>query len=522
MCYIGNETGLFVGSVPASTLVFDPAKVALLVGWIYLCMYCIVRIQYSSLLSERYKPIFNALSLVAGPLVLLVLIATKTTVKLHKGNGGIKDVFMNTFQKVDVGSRLISGDSIRLMNSFGKSLVEVCGYKGSGKKSTRGVLDLTETIILDAIRQGASDILIDPKSDSVYVVRYRIDGFLRTVSSIDSEIGMAIVNIIKVLSGMDIAERRRAQDGAFTASTGKGTISLRVASAGVLGGEKLSIRVLDQSTGLLSLEDIGLPTETCDEVNSVLIQSSGAVLLCGPTGSGKTTTLYAMLGTIDFNARNVITIEDPIEYMLADASQIEVNVRAGVTFANGLRNMLRQDPDVICVGEIRDGETAAMAMQASETGHLVLATIHSSSNMEALVRLMDFGVRPLLLASALSVIVSQRLVRQLCENCKKPSHLTAEQLADFQDKGIKPTSVMEAVGCNMCGHTGYRGRTGIFDVLRLTDEVKTNLINNEWTMGDLKKLGDEKGRSNLRKAGMKKVAAGLTTLQEVDRVTSRI
>jgi general secretion pathway protein E len=280
--------------------------------------------------------------------------------------------------------------------------------------------------------------------------------------------------------------------------------------------------VLNQTAGMLKLDEIGLSKRSYNIIANIVQQPSGMVLVCGPTGSGKSTSLYAMLNTVDFYERNVITIEDPIEYVLTAVSQIEVNPKADITFANTLRSILRQDPDVICVGEIRDGETAKMALQASQTGHLVLATLHSSSNMGTLVRLLDLGVKPLLLASSLSVVISQRLVRRLCDDCKRPAELSDEQIAGFERKGVDSSGIMEPRGCKNCRGTGFYGRTAIVDILTLDDDVKANLINNQLKPGDLKKAGDEKGRSTLRKEGLKKVLAGLTTFDEVKRVTSNL
>ncbi len=301
-----------------------------------------------------------------------------------------------------------------------------------------------------------------------------------------------------------------------------GSVYFRVASAGVMGGEKLSIRVLNQSAGMLALDEVGLSPQSFKLISQIVHQPSGMVIICGPTGSGKSTSLYAMLNTIDFYTRNVITIEDPIEYVLTAVSQIEVNPKADITFANTLRSILRQDPDVICVGEIRDGETAGMALQASQTGHLVLATLHASSNMATLVRLMDLGIKPLLLASALSVIVSQRLVRKLCDNCKKPTELSDERIKYLRSKGMDCSRMMEPGGCKQCRGTGFYGRTAIVDIMILDDDVRASLINNQLTPGDLKKKGDEKGRSTLIKEGLRKVMAGITTLDEVKRVTSNL
>jgi general secretion pathway protein E len=289
-----------------------------------------------------------------------------------------------------------------------------------------------------------------------------------------------------------------------------------------MGGEKLSIRVLNQSTGILKLEDIGVARKNFEILSKAMKQSAGMIIICGPTGSGKTTTLYGLLGTIDFSARNVVTVEDPVEYVLPHTSQIEVNPKADITFANALRSILRQDPDVIVAGEVRDAETAAMAFQASQTGHLVLATLHSSSNLATLVRLMDLGIKPLLLSSALSLIVSQRLVRKLCDNCKRPADLSTEQIEEFKRRGVNIKEVKTADGCKKCGGTGYYGRTAIMDVTILDEKIKTILADDRLSPGDLKKKGDERGRTALRREGMKKVLSGLTTLEEVKRVSTEL
>jgi type II secretory ATPase GspE/PulE/Tfp pilus assembly ATPase PilB-like protein len=317
---------------------------------------------------------------------------------------------------------------------------------------------------------------------------------------------------------MDIAERRRPQDGAFLAKTGDGTVSFRVASAGAVNGEKLSIRVLNQNAGTFTLESIGLTEKQRAIIENIIAKPTGMVLMCGPTGSGKTTTLYAMLNTIDLFTRNVITVEDPIEYVLPNASQIEVNPKADITFAKSLRSILRQDPDVICVGEIRDEETAAIALRASQTGHLVLGTIHSDSNASALVRLLDLNVSPLLLSSGLDILISQRLVRRLCNKCKVPAELSQNQIHDLRKKGVNYKNFFQAGVCDQCHETGYRGRIAVFDILVLTDELKTDIANNKLSVTQLKKEGDKKGKSNLRKQGLKLVVSGVTSLEELKRV----
>ncbi|MBW8016823.1 MAG: type II/IV secretion system protein [Planctomycetes bacterium] len=506
----------------ASVLHFDPIRIVLLIAWIYYCMYCIQRIEYGPLVADRFKPAANAFGLIIAPFILFVLFVRDIVKRVQAGEIEYADIPRIIFNlKLLKTQRKASGRRfIQLLDSAGK---EFFGTEDSKTADAdRHILNAFEDIILDALQERATDILMDPKTDGFHSVRYRVDGFLKTVQEIEAENSVPIVNSIKALSKMDISEKRRPQDGAFMARVTDGKVSFRVASSGVLGGEKISIRILDQSTGILKLKDIGLSKSKYQLVANAIKQPSGMIIVCGPTGSGKTTSLYAMLSTMDFYSRNVITVEDPIEHVLPEASQIEVNVKADITFATALRSILRQDPDVITVGEIRDNETAAMALQASQTGHLVLATLHSSSNLSALVRLMDLDVKPLLLASALSMVISQRLVRKLCDKCKEPAKLSEGQIERFKSKGIDPSVIMQPGKCKRCGHTGYRGRLAITDVLVINDKIKALLTESNVSIGELKKQGDKKGKSTLRDDGLAKVYAGLTTLDEIRRVTSNL
>jgi len=506
----------------ASDLHFSPIRAILLVAWIYYCMHCIQRIEYGPLVTDRFKPVANAFGLIIAPFILFVLFVRDIVKRIQAGEIDYSDIPKIIFnRKILKPRRKPSGRRfIQLLDSAGKDF-----FAGDDSKNTdadRETLNAFEDLILDALEDRATDILMDPKTDGFHSVRYRVDGFLKTVQEIETEKSVPIVNSIKALSKMDISEKRRPQDGAFVARVANGKVSFRVASSGVLGGEKLSIRVLDQSSGVLKLKDIGLAKLKYQAVANAIKQPSGMIIVCGPTGSGKTTTLYAMLSTMDFYSRNVITVEDPIEHVLPEASQIEVNVKADITFASALRSILRQDPDVITVGEIRDNETASMALQASQTGHLVLATLHSSSNLSALVRLMDLGVKPLLLASALSMIVSQRLVRKLCDKCKEPAQLSQGQIERFKSRGVDPTVIMQAGKCNKCNQTGYLGRMAITDVLIVNEKIKSLLTEANISIGELKKFGDKKGKTTLIDDGLAKVFAGLTTLDEVRRVTSNL
>lgn len=511
-----------------SILSFGPIKLFVLVGWFYLCLYCVQRVEYSTLVTERYKALVSVLSLVIGPFIFFVLSVADMTTKLQDGDIHFDDIlsylFGNAFvSRKNLATRKVRDENyIELLDSSGRNFFVEAGGKDVESLTDQKTLEFTHHILLEGIKQRASDILIDPKSSGIYTVRYRVDGYLRIVDEVETDRAKAMVNSIKAIAGMDIAERRRALDGAFMARISAGDVYFRVASAGVLGGEKLSLRVLNQAQGMLKLDQIGLSEEGHRLIKEAIDQPQGMVLVCGPTGSGKTTTLYGMLGEVDFYTRNVVTVEDPIEYVLPHASQMEVNPKANITFANSMRSILRQDPDIIVVGEIRDSETAKMAVQAAHTGHLVLATLHSSSNLATLARLIDLEIKPLVLASALHVIISQRLVRRLCDHCKQPAQPDAEQIASLERYGFDPGTVMQPVGCKKCNNTGFMGRVAIVDVLHVDDNLKATLTGEGVSLAQLKQDGDNRGRSHLRREGLAKVAAGITTIDEVKRVTTHL
>jgi len=504
-------------------LPFNPIKLFCLVIWVYLCLFFVQRTQFSPLVPKKYKPIAYIVTLLTGPILLLILLIVDTAKKASRSNISISEIIKENIQQAISNIRYrgsksrVNKSAIRLLDSSGRSIDDIYGHGDKERKDSR-ILALTEKVISDALERGASDILIDPKDDATYTIRLRIDGVLRTVEKLRADTCKAIVNSIKAVSSMDISEKRRPQDGAFIAKKAGTTASFRVASAGVLNGEKLSIRVLNQNAGTFTLADIGLTKKHHSMIKNAINKPSGMVLICGPTGSGKTTTMYSMLNEIDRFTHNVITVEDPIEATLPEASQIEINPKADITFATTLRSVLRQDPDVICVGEIRDEETAEIALRASQTGHLVLATIHCDSNATALVRLLDLGVSPLLLSSGLSLLSSQRLLRRLCEHCKKPAQLSEDLIHKFQSKGIEYTNIFEATGCKHCEGTGYSGRTAVCDLLVITDRLKADIANSKISIAELRTEGHKKDKSNMRKEGLKKVASGITSLEEVKRV----
>jgi type II secretory ATPase GspE/PulE/Tfp pilus assembly ATPase PilB-like protein len=509
----------------ATGLLFSPYKVAFLIFWFYLCMYLLQRFEFSTLVSPGLKPWMNILMLFAAPFVLLLVLTHAVFKKVEQTGVSIADAFTATFRHAikTIKYTKLGGargsSSIILLDPSGRSIHEI--YGGQSKDDhVKEIVAISERLIGDAVDALASDILINPAENFDYDIRLRVDGVLRPYKKIEPYLCGAVVNSIKAISGMDIAEKRRPQDGAFVAKVLDGTVSFRVASAGILHGEKLSIRVLNQKLAPQTLPEIGMDENTCQIVRDILSKESGMILLCGPTGSGKSTTLYAMLREIDFYTRNVITIEDPVEYVLTGASQIEVNPKADITFAKSLRGVLRQDPDIICVGEIRDEETASIALKASQTGHIVLATLHSSSNSASLVRLLDLGISHLLMASGLNLMISQRLVRKLCNECKTNASLSNSQIKALQQKNIDPANIYAPVGCIKCSDTGYKGRIGVFDVMVIDNDIKRKISEGKITVASSAK-DDEQMKSNLHKQAMRLVIAGTTSLDEIKRISSQ-
>jgi type II secretory ATPase GspE/PulE/Tfp pilus assembly ATPase PilB-like protein len=505
------------------SLPFSPIRLLLLVAWFYFCVYLVQRVSFSPLVTKDYRIYANVLTLFTGPALLLMLFVIDTVRKTRESRASFLEVLSRQIQQVLTAIRSTRSEpkeddsAIRLLDSSGRTLDELYGH-GEAKREDAKFLSLTETTVANALDRRASDILIDPKNESTYTVRLRIDGLLRMVNELDAESCRAIINSVKAVSGMDISERRRPQDGGFMARRGDSTASFRVASAGVLNGEKLSIRVLNTNAGSFKLADTGFSEKQYGIIQSAITKPSGMILVCGPTGSGKTTTMYGMLNEVDRLTRNVITVEDPIESVLPEASQIEINPKADITFGKALRSILRQDPDVICVGEIRDEETAEIALRAAQTGHLVLATIHCDSNATALIRLLDLGVSPLLLSAGLNLIVSQRLLRCLCSRCKRRAQLSDSQIDELRKKQIDHSNIFDASGCKSCEKTGYYGRTAVCDLMIVDDKLKAEIAQSESLIARLRTEGSQKGVSGLRKEGLRKVVAGITSLAELKRV----
>ncbi|RMD85832.1 MAG: type II/IV secretion system protein, partial [Calditrichaeota bacterium] len=380
------------------------------------------------------------------------------------------------------------------------------------------VVKLVNLIIAQAILDKASDIHIEPEEKSLRV-RYRIDGILHEAFNPPKHLQAAIISRIKILSDLDIAESRVPQDGRFQVSLNGREVDLRVSTLPTVHGENVVLRILDKSSLMIDLEELGFSEDSLKQFKSLLASSYGIILVSGPTGSGKTTTLYSALQSINTPDKNIVTIEDPVEYRLKMIRQSQVNVKAGLTFASGLRAILRQDPDIVMVGEIRDSETAKIAVEAALTGHLVLSTIHTNDAPGGLTRLTEMGVEPFLTASATVGVVAQRLVRRICENCKepyKPSPAILEELGISQEKERR---FYRGVGCEECKNTGYKGRMGIYEIMSM-DETLRELTLKQASSDQIKKVAIQHGMRTLRQDGLFKAIQGITTLEEVIRVTN--
>jgi len=380
------------------------------------------------------------------------------------------------------------------------------------------MIRLVNSILFQAVQQRASDIHFEPFEREV-MIRYRIDGILYNVLTPPKRLQSSLLSRVKIMAGMDIAEKRLPQDGRIGLKIGGREIDIRVSDVPTAHGERLVLRLLDKSSIVLKLEDIGLEREGLSTLEGLLRLSHGILLVTGPTGSGKTTTLYAGLNRINSTEKNIITIEDPIEYQLKGVGQIQVNPKIELTFAKGLRSILRQDPDIIMVGEIRDTETAEIAIQASLTGHLVLSTLHTNDSAGAMTRLLDMGVEPFLVSSSVIAIIAQRLVRLICPECRVSYHPTQEELNKLGIKEERTERLFyRGKGCSHCMKTGYRGRSGLYEILLLDDEIR-NMILSKVDSGRIKALAISKGMMTLREDGARRVTAGLTTTEEVLRVT---
>ncbi len=382
------------------------------------------------------------------------------------------------------------------------------------------VIKVTNMLLDEGVKKKSSDILIEPLDKSLRI-RFRIDGILYEQHAPPKSMHLSIVSRVKVMSDLDIAEHRLPQDGRFKAKVSGKEIDFRVSVLPSSFGEKVAIRILDKSAGVLDIEKLGFSQDCISKLKTASKLPHGMLLVCGPTGSGKTTTLYAILKYIDSPEKNIVTVEDPVEYQLGGINQVTARPEIGLTFANSLRSILRQDPNIIMIGEIRDYDTVDIAIKSALTGHLVLSTLHTTTSGGAIVRLINMGVEPYLINSSLVCVAAQRLVRKICDSCKAPLIL-AKEIADslkLDLYGIKKAEFFKGKGCERCFNTGYRGRIGIAEILLLSPAIR-ELILNRAQEHVIKKQARQEGAKTLREEGLQAALKGLTTIEEVIRVTA--
>lgn len=379
------------------------------------------------------------------------------------------------------------------------------------------VVRVVQMMITQGLRDRASDIHIEPHDDKIRI-RFRIDGALNDVLELPGSIGPAVISRLKIMAEMNIVERRRPQDGQISMTVEDREVDIRVSTTAVVGGEKVVMRLLDKSRPLFELEQLGMPEDTAVQYSSILKSPYGMVICAGPTGGGKTTTLYASLGEINSPERNIMTIEDPVEYTFSSINQIQIHEQGGITFATGLRSILRQDPDVILVGEIRDVETARIAVQSALTGHFVLSSLHATDSISALYRLLDMGIEPFLVTSSVTAVMAQRLVRRICSYCKETYQPSPDELAYVETfNGSEPDGgYVHGAGCNFCSHTGFLDRIGVYELLTISDPVR-ELILDKGSHEELRKLARTEGLRTLQEESIRLVTGGVTTAAEVMR-----
>jgi type IV pilus assembly protein PilB len=397
----------------------------------------------------------------------------------------------------------------------------VAGLKESSEAAP--IIDLVDLVVKSAIKSKASDVHVEPMEKAV-LIRHRLDGLLKEVMELPKWVHEGLIARLKIMAGMDIAEKRLPQDGRLRSTAEDGTeVDFRVSSLRTLFGEKIVMRVLDHRKGVPSLEEIGMSASALEEVRAFLRHQHGMILVVGPTGSGKTTTLSSALRAVQSEKTNIITIEDPIEYQIPGVNQTQINEKIKLTFASALRSILRQDPDVILLGEIRDGETAKIAMQAAQTGHLVLSTLHTDNAPSVVTRLMDLGAESYVIASALVGVVAQRLVRRLCVHCRRQYTPPADVLRSLNIAEADAAAIpfYKSVGCDQCNHTGYRGRIGIYEVMKVTDKLR-RLITIKSTEDQLREAAVGGGMITLGEDGLAKVKSGITTPEELLRVVTEV
>jgi type IV pilus assembly protein PilB len=418
---------------------------------------------------------------------------------------------LNTLQSAV--TEAVDGDEL---TEDGEGLGEVADMQVSAEDAP--VIKLVYSILGQAVGEGASDIHFEPDEGEMRV-RFRVDGVLREAAHVPKRMVNAVVSRVKIMSDLNIAEKRLPQDGRVSVNVEDRRVDLRITTLPTQRGEGAAIRILDKDNAERSLDELGMDGSARERFEGAFHQAYGAVLVTGPTGSGKSTTLYAALQELNGVEKNIITIEDPVEYRLSGINQINVNRKAGLDFATGLRSILRADPDIVMVGEIRDGETARIAIEAALTGHMMLTTLHTNDAPGAITRLMKMGIESFLTASAVDCVVAQRLARRLCSHCKRRTIVPLQALTDAGLRASAEIESYEPLGCPRCNQSGYRGRVGVYSVLRMSERIKEMAVD-QASEADIATVAREEGMYTLREDGLAKVRSGMTSLEEVLRVTA--
>lgn len=437
--------------------------------------------------------------------------------KLTEVYGKAEEEFFSRLKSELEKEKVVSEEESLETISISSQVVSLDDLKSLASQAP--IVKLVNALILEAIKKGASDIHIEPFEKELRI-RYRVDGVLRIVTKYSPEIKDAVVARIKVLSGLDIAEKRLPQDGRMKASFKGRQIDFRVSTVPTVYGEKVVLRILDRGALKLDLSELGLEEREYELLLKGIQSPYGMVLVTGPTGSGKTTTLYSSLLTVNKPEVNIMTVEDPVEYNLYGINQVQVNPEIGLTFARALRAFLRQDPDIIMVGEIRDTETAEIGIEAALTGHLVLSTLHTNDAPSTVTRLVDMGIEPFLVSSSVILVIAQRLARKICPYCKEPFTYPIEVLKEvgFSDEEIKSLQTYKGKGCEKCDYTGYKGRVALYEVMEVVSEIRDAIVKGK-NADEIREIAKKHGMRTLREIGRIKIAKGVTTPEEVLRVT---
>ena len=442
----------------------------------------------------------------------------------------IRDIATLTGKRIQIALAAPAeiNNSIDLYYRSGKEIEKSLGQvKAASENKEESIVNITaetpvaqslDLILKQAVKDRASDVHMEPQADR-FRIRFRIDGMLHDMFSLPMSVHGAVLSRIKILAEMNIAEQRRPQDGQFSFKADTKEIDIRAATMATGYGERVALRILDKTLTPLSLEDIGFLPEQMAKYRKALASAFGVILVGGPTGSGKTTTLYASLNQFNRDTQNIITIEDPIEYRFTNINQTQINPKAGITFAGGLRSILRHDPDIVLVGEVRDRDTATIVTQAALTGRLVLATIHANDAISVLFRLIDLGIEPYLVSPTLVAALAQRMARRICPYCKVPAEVSAAEAAIYEKVlGEKLRNAFKGSGCNMCAHTGYRGRVALMEMLSMTETIRQAVLKGS-SADEIKAIAMQEGMMTMQRDGMLKVKSGITTISEVMRIT---